>query len=561
MKMRSLNAAWGCQGRHKAALSQVAAAFAFLLAAGLPVAAYAQTFCANPAGGYKGFGRNTTGGDTTVPRDPPIQVYRVTNLNDSGPGSLRAAVEEGTPEGHRCIVFDVAGTIDLLPREGEVSCNPDGTPGLQGHIRVKGPNVTIDGFSAPFPGITLNNWGFDLHGVNRGVGNVIVRGLRIRNTVSPECRSADGLQIVGVKDFVIDHVSIDQWGDGSLDIAGESGIPAQGGTVQWSIFGKGKDSLDRSLLVKYGARRISLHHNLFINANDRNPYCAWSDNVNDAPPLDEIVCDIRNNLVWGYGWTGTSISSTANVVHNYYFSSLAGTADAALYIRGTEDNNTLAFANGNFSPSGLDIDLMARPGAAKPCGYECGRATPFYADPVRTTTAVTAAHQVVAQAGARSANFGLDGIDQGYIAGITAAPTTSWVAPWKTFEESAATYGSAPQGGWADFGPQTGDFSGGSTKAANSPGATATFSFTGTAVTWLGVRCSVCGKASVSIDGGAPVPVDTAGPDLPPGSLYSEPVFSSPTLASGTHTMIVTVTGETTTGGTFIAVDGFEVAP
>jgi len=38
------------------------------------------------------------------------------------------------------------------------------------------------------------------------------------------------------------------------------------------------------------------------------------------------------------------------------------------------------------------------------------------------------------------------------------------------------------------------------------------FSFTGTAVSWIGVKCNVCGIAAVSIDGGVPITVNTAGP-------------------------------------------------
>jgi chitodextrinase len=339
-------------------------------------AAPAGTACANPAGGYQGFGRNTTGG-------AGLTVYRVTNLNDSGAGSLRDAVSQG----NRCVVFDVAGTISLSSA-----------------LLVRGANITIDGFTAPSPGISLTGWGFDWHYL-RGVANIIARGIRIRGTVGPESAGADGFQIVGVNNFVIDHVSIDQWGDGSIDVAGEDGVPAQNGTIQWTVFGKGRDVEDKSLLVKYGSRRISLHHNLFINSHDRSPYCAWFDDPALLPPTDEIVCDFRNNLVLGYDWTGTSIRhrATANVVNNYFFSAIAPGAGAALYIA----EGGIAYASGNYSPIGANINA------------EGNRATPFPADVPTTTDAITAGQQIVAQGGARGPNFGLDAADLNYVGQVS----------------------------------------------------------------------------------------------------------------------------------------------
>src|SRR5207249_5304594 len=121
-------------------------------------------------------------------------------------------------------------------------------------------------------------------------------------------------------------------------------------------------------------------------------------------------------------------------------------------------------------------------------------------------------------------------------------------------EESAATQ----IGFWTTYGAETGSFSGGMIVASNVIASTAIFSFTGTAVSWLGVKCNVCGIAAVSIDGGVPALVNTAGPNAP-GSLTSEPVFSASGLAASNHTILITVTGTSSSGGAYVAVDAFDV--
>jgi len=81
-------------------------------------------------------------------------------------------------------------------------------------------------------------------------------------------------------------------------------------------------------------------------------------------------------------------------------------------------------------------------------------------------------------------------------------------------------------------------------------------------VSWIGLECSVCGIATVSIDGGAATSVNTAGAAIPgsPG-LASKAVFTASGLAAGTHSLVITVTGTTTSGGAHIAVDAFDVTP
>jgi hypothetical protein len=77
-------------------------------------------------------------------------------------------------------------------------------------------------------------------------------------------------------------------------------------------------------------------------------------------------------------------------------------------------------------------------------------------------------------------------------------------------------------------------------------------------VSWIGVKCNVCGIAAVSIDGGLPTTVNTAGPNAP-GSLTSESVFSASGLAAANHTLTIVVTGTSSSGDSYVALDAFDV--
>lgn len=120
----------------------------------------------------------------------------------------------------------------------------------------------------------------------------------------------------------------------------------------------------------------------------------------------------------------------------------------------------------------------------------------------------------------------------------------------------------SPSGAWVRRGAEVAAFSGGYALTYDISGATATFPFSGTAVSWIGLKCNVCGIANVSVDGGAVTPVDTAGPAAPgsPG-LASEVVYTASGLPAGGHTLQITVTGTTTSGGAHVAVDAFDVSP
>ncbi|OGZ11820.1 MAG: hypothetical protein A2942_02615, partial [Candidatus Lloydbacteria bacterium RIFCSPLOWO2_01_FULL_50_20] len=330
-------------------------------ASATPVAPVASGACVNPTGGYEGFGRNTTGGVGQ-------QIYYVTNLNDSGTGSLRDALSVG----NRCVVFDVGGTINLLSE-----------------ITAKS-NTTIDGFTAPSPGITLSDNALGVY-FNQ---NVVIRGIRHRHAPL----GLDAFYIYNSSNVVIDHVSVSDFGDGAVDVTQNSSDV----TVQWSILAEGNVEHNLTSLNAYNASRITQHHNLYMNGVDRQPMCSY-DQVTFSNP-SEVICDVRNNLIWGFTQWGTTVrhGAYANVVNNYYY----GTGSMPVYV--SESENAFAYVNGNYSRNGANVDV------------ENNSPTPFSAIiPSGIIDAVTAAQQVLLDAGARGPNFGLDAVDQGYIGQIS----------------------------------------------------------------------------------------------------------------------------------------------
>src|SRR5262249_34977666 len=101
-----------------------------------------------------------------------------------------------------------------------------------------------------------------------------------------------------------------------------------------------------------------------------------------------------------------------------------------------------------------------------------------------------------------------------------------------------------------------GVLSAGSSAAAVDGGSTATFTFTGTAARWIGFKDPWSGIAKVYVDGALQAQIDTFSATQQAQVI----AYTTPTLNSGTHTLMVQVTGtkNPSAQSSWIWVDAFE---
>lgn len=235
----------------------------------------------------EGYGKYTKGGRGGA-------VYVVTNLQDNGEGSLRAAVESSGP---RTVVFRVSGNIEL-----------------ESPITIRNPFITIAGQTAPGDSICLKN-----HPLQIDADHVIIRYIRVRpGDVSG--KDYDAVSSRYRKHIILDHLSASWSIDETMSIYHCDSV-----TVQWCII---SESLYGSNHVKgshgfggiWGSNYSSYHHNLLAHHSSRNPRMASGSGYTDS----------RNNVIynWGfnscYGGEAQQVGndkfnfSQFNLVNNYY---------------------------------------------------------------------------------------------------------------------------------------------------------------------------------------------------------------------------------------------------
>ena len=231
--------------------------------------------------GAEGFGAAVTGGRGGA-------VVKVTTLAESGPGSLAEALALPGP---RIIVFAVSGVIDLGdPNTDDVFDESDASNVL---VIAEG-DVTIAGESAPGAGITIRGRLYAAY--DEGVGNIIVRHLRVRPPAWPGAGDGgeqyDALRFSVNSQVLVDHVSVSGGVDENVDA-----YQAADFTAQWSIIAEGATDGHPEGDHNYGilgdAGRISVHHVLFAHDKNRNPALA----VGPAESINNTAYNVRHGFV------------------------------------------------------------------------------------------------------------------------------------------------------------------------------------------------------------------------------------------------------------------------
>jgi len=250
--------------------------------------------------GAEGWGAGSVGGRGG-------QVIEVTNLDDSGPGSLRACVEgsefprDYTGPTNRICVFRIAGVIEL-----------------NGPLRIKVPYITIAGQTAPGDGITLKGGGFLI-----STHDVIIRYLHYRGG------SASMITVRSwndAHDIIVDHCSASGGRDDIIDLfyndemhtdpdirditiqncliaEADAGHPT--GFITGGLFDL---TANPPILDDSRIHHISAHHNYFAANGSRNPL------------VKSQHTEVINNVV--YNWN-TRIGGTGNFaesdwINNYW---------------------------------------------------------------------------------------------------------------------------------------------------------------------------------------------------------------------------------------------------
>ena len=222
-------------------------------------------------------------------------IYTVTSLEDSGPGTLREACEKG---GARIVVFNVSGIIRI-----------------KSPLIIRAPYITIAGQTAPGDGICVAG-----ESVWINTHDVIIRHMRFRRGETFVGRRDDAIGGNPVGNIMIDHVSA-TWGlDENMSMYRHMYSPGAGYqdvkvgtvniTIQNSLFGEALDTYNHAFGSTLGGENCAFIRNMWANNAGRNPSIGWNGIFNFA-----------NNVVFNWynrSTDGGDYTANYNIMNNFY---------------------------------------------------------------------------------------------------------------------------------------------------------------------------------------------------------------------------------------------------
>ena len=338
--------------------------------------------------GAVGFGAKAKGGRGGA-------VLFVENLHDSGPGSLRAAVEA---EGPRTILFRTSGTITL-----------------KSEITIRNPFLTIADQTAPGDGIAIRIDGkSDIGAINIETHDVIIQHLRVRP--GPAIKGSvngDAIQMLeNAHDVIIDHCSL-SW---STDEVISGWYDARDITVQHCIISEAlHDSVHQKgphgmgMLFGDKNKSITIHRNLLAHNNQRNPR---------LNPEVKGRFQVNNNVIYNWGQIAGEMTDDAevNLTGNFYKSGPSSRPERGVAV----DGKVKIYPKDNLSPIRPDAtqpeDAIIKPWEEKMDRRKFAESAPFGAPSLMILSATETYEAVLTNVGATRPK--LDSVDQRILADV-----------------------------------------------------------------------------------------------------------------------------------------------
>lgn len=299
-------------------------------------------------------------------------VVFVTNLNDDGAGSLRAALEDTS--GPRIVVFETSGEINL-----------------SSDIQVTDEcGITIAGETSEGAGVALTDRGLQF----TNCSNIIIRHIRVRDVRNTGGTPAQGdcLDIRQSSGVAIDHCSFSWSGEENISIENGNSAPI---IISNCLIAEAMEDAnpahmggDHSCNIQLtrGASAVTVHHNLIMSGQRRNPHLTGSDLHGQDNPIFWVGHNYIYNCSGGANGTNRKFAHVDQGSRTYFKNNFfeygpdsvnsiepivmdgSSVLDTQIYLEGNDsdqfdgdsDQSNLVLANGGYD--GIQSSPLKQPG-------------------------------------------------------------------------------------------------------------------------------------------------------------------------------------------------------